>query len=198
MSMNLQPQTGSEWEKNGRASDAPATKLDLSKSLFPPEPNGPDKFDESVASERGTARVDFADVKAATLRSLDFIIRQLLPGGKRVGDEWVVRNPTRDDKKAGSFSVNLKTGVWCDFATRESGGDVIDLYVYLNGGSNVQAKDALAEMLNVQARSGSTSNDPATPPQRSPAATAAPSELHEPPRVFLPACLQTKTANRFS
>jgi hypothetical protein len=179
---HVQSQTGPEWEKDGRASDVPATKLDLSKSLFPPKPDGLDRFDETVASERGAARVDFADVKAATLRSLDYIIPRLLPGGKRVGDEWVVRNPTRDDKKARSFSVNMRTGVWCDFATGETGGDMIDLYAYLNRGSNVQAKDALAEMLNVQARSGSTSNPTTTPPKRS--AIANPSDLHEPPRRF--------------
>jgi Family of unknown function (DUF5906) len=181
--MHVQPPTGPEWEINGRASEVPATKLDLSKPLFP-EPNGLDKFDETVASERGAARVDFADVKAATLRSLDFIIPRLLPGGKRVGNEWISRNPTRNDSKPGSFSVNMRTGVWSDFATGESGGDMIDLHVYLKRGSNVQAKNALAEMLNVQARSGSTSNDPATPPKRSAAATAAPSDLHEPPRAF--------------
>jgi hypothetical protein len=98
-------------------------------------------------------RIEFAAVKEATLRSLDFIIPRLLPGGKRVGDEWVARNPTRADNKPGSFSVNMRTGVWSDFATGETGGDMIDLYVYLNGGTNIQAKDALADMLSVQARS---------------------------------------------
>jgi hypothetical protein len=154
------------------------------EATVPPEPNGLDKFDETVASERGAARVDFADVKAATLRSLDFIIPRLLPGGKRVGDEWVVRNPTRDDKKARSFSVNMRTGAWSDFAVGDKGGDMIDLYVYLNGGSNIQAKDALAEMLNVQARSGSTSNTSPLSPKRSAASTAAPGEFHEPPKAF--------------
>ena len=48
-----------------------------------------------------SGRVGFADVKAATLRSLDYIVPMLLPGGKREGDEWVVRNPTRNDNKPG-------------------------------------------------------------------------------------------------
>ena len=96
--------------------------------------------------------VDFAAVKAASLRSLNFIIPSLLLGGKRVGDEWVARNPTRNDAKPGSFSVNMKTGVWSDFATGESGGDMIDLYVYLKGGSNIQAKDALADFPNNENR----------------------------------------------
>ena len=56
-------------------------------------------------------RVDFAEIKAASLRSLDCIIPRLLPGGTREGDEWVVRNPTRSDSKPGSFKVNMRTGV---------------------------------------------------------------------------------------
>lgn len=131
-----------------------------------------------------SARVNFADVKAATLRSLDFIIPRLLPGGKRVGDEWVVRNPTRNDSKPGSFSVNMKTGVWSDFAIGDKGGDTIDLYVYINGGSNIQAKDALADMLGV-ASGDSAGKVPSTPPKRSTSA-AAPAEFREVPTAFPP------------
>jgi hypothetical protein len=168
--------------KNGRASDVPATKLDLSKPLFPAEPD--DQFAEYGVSAKVDGRIDFADVKAATLRSLDFIIPRLLPGGKRVGDEWVVRNPTRNDSKPGSFSVNMRTGVWSDFATGERGGDMIDLYVYVTGGSNVQAKDALADILNLQAGSGSTGKTSPLPPKRSAASTAAPDDYREPPNAF--------------
>jgi hypothetical protein len=134
-------------------------------------------------SAHQTDRVEFADVKAATLRSLDFIIPRLLPGGKREGDEWVVRNPTRNDNKPGSFSINMRTGVWSDFAyPSDKGGDVIDLYVYINGGTNIQAKSALAEMLNVQAS--------ATPSVRvattKASTTAALAESRVPPSVLPP------------
>src|ERR1700728_4195071 len=135
--------------------DPPAKEIYLSKSLFPPEPD--DYYAEHGNNAKADRRIDFADVKDATLRSLGFIIQRLLPDGKQVGDEWVVRNPTRNDSKPGSFSVNMRTGVWADFATGASGGDMIDLYVYLNGGSNIHAKNALADILNVQARSGSKS-----------------------------------------
>jgi hypothetical protein len=168
-----------QWEKNGCPSDIP-TKLDVSKEPTPPEPD--DYYAEYGASAKVDGRIDFAAVKDATLRSLDFIIPLLVPGGKRQGDEWVARNPTRNDAKPGSFSINMRTGVWGDFATGEMGGDMIDLYTFINGGSNVQAKNALAEMLNVQARSGSTRNAPATPSARSAVFTAAPSDLREHPR----------------
>jgi hypothetical protein len=95
-------------------------------------------------------RVDFAAVKAASLRSLDFIIPRLLPGGKREGDEWVVLNPTRNDNKPGSFSVNMRTGVWSDFAyAADKGGDMIDLVMYLNRKSNLDAARELAHMLGM-------------------------------------------------
>jgi hypothetical protein len=181
VSINLQPKTGPEWEKNGRASDIPAKKIDLSKSLFPPESD--DYYAEHGDNARAGRHIDFAEVKTATLRSLDFVIKWLLSDGKRVGDEWVVRNPTRNDSKPGSFSVNMKTGVWSDFATGERGGDMIDLYVYLNGGSNVQAMNALAEMLNVQARSGPKSNTESKL-QSKHSDTASLDEFRKPPGDF--------------
>ena len=93
MSLTLNTKTGPEWEENGRASDVPAKKIDLSKSLFPPEQD--DYYAEHGDRAKTDRRIDFADVKKeATLRSLDFVIQWLLPGGKRVGDEWVARNPT--------------------------------------------------------------------------------------------------------
>jgi hypothetical protein len=134
-------------------------------------------------SNTNSGLVDFADVKAATLRSLDLIVPRLLPGGKRQGDEYVVRNPTRSDNKPGSFSINMKTGVWSDFATGDSGGDMVDLYMYVHGCTNIQAKNALADMLNVQAGTGST---PTPKPKPKPIVTAAPAESREAPLAFPP------------
>jgi putative DNA primase/helicase len=138
----------------------------------------------------------FEDVKAATLRSLESIIPQLLPGGKRAGkNEWVSRNPTRDDSKPGSFSVNMRTGVWSDFATGESGGDMIDLYAYINGGSSIKAKDALAHMLGVQPRGGSrslTGNIRTTPLKSSIASVATPTAARSTPLAFPPRTLPDK------
>ena len=56
-----------------------------------------------------------ADVAAVNIAT---IVERWLPGGKRRSGEWVVRNPRRLDRHAGSFSVNLRTGAWGDFATR--------------------------------------------------------------------------------
>jgi len=55
------------------------------------------------------------------------IVRRWLPDGHREGPEWVARNPRRDDRRAGSFKVNLRTGAWGDFASGDKGGDLISL-----------------------------------------------------------------------
>jgi putative DNA primase/helicase len=60
------------------------------------------------------------------------LVPQWLPGGQRRGREWVAANPNRADKNAGSFSVNLETGRWKDFADHgTSGKDLVSLYAYL-------------------------------------------------------------------
>jgi putative DNA primase/helicase len=94
--------------------------------------------------------IDFAAVKAASLRSIESLVRGWLPAGRRQGDEWKAINPTRHDKKAGSFSINVKTGVWSDFATDETGGDMIDLYRYLFGGDALDAAREVGELVGVR------------------------------------------------
>ncbi|NQV76876.1 MAG: hypothetical protein HQ490_00790, partial [Lutibacter sp.] len=66
-------------------------------------------------------------------------IERLLPAGKYQGNEYVVKNPTRFDSKAGSFSINVITGKWSDFATGDAGNDLIALTAYVKGISNVEA-----------------------------------------------------------
>lgn len=95
----------------------------------------------------------FAEVKAAALQAIDRVLAHWLPGGKRVdgNKEYTAPNPTRADKHAGSLKVNLSRGTWCDFATGDKGGDLIDLVHYLDGGSDVDACNKLAAFLNVTA-----------------------------------------------
>lgn len=72
--------------------------------------------------------VDFAEANRAGLG----LIRSWLPEGRQEGDEWVALNPTRDDKRPGSFKINLKSGTWADFATNAKGRDPVSLYAYLH------------------------------------------------------------------
>lgn len=101
----------------------------------------------------------FAEVKRAALQAIDRVLSHWLPGGKRVdgGKEYTAPNPTRADKRAGSLKVNLAKGTWSDFATGDKGGDLIDLVRYLDGGSEVDACNKLADFLGVTPGTASAS-----------------------------------------
>lgn len=95
-------------------------------------------------------RIDFEAIAAAI--DPGHAVPQWLPDGKRVGAEWVARNPTRADNRPGSFTVNLQTGAWADFATGDKGGDPISLWAYLHhGNDNAAAARELAERYGVKA-----------------------------------------------
>lgn len=66
-------------------------------------------------------------------------IQQLLPGGKWQNNEYVVLNPTRDDTRASSFSINGNTGKWGDFANGDVGNDLIGLTAYIKGITPLEA-----------------------------------------------------------
>lgn len=94
-------------------------------------------------------RVDFRRVADAALGAADSIVRRWLPDGHREGPEWVCRNPTRSDHRAGSMKINLRTGRWGDFATGDTGGDLVALAAYLHGLPMREAALRVAEMLGV-------------------------------------------------
>ena len=94
-------------------------------------------------------KIDFAAINRAGLSSLPDILQRWLPDGHREGNEWVARNPTRADKRPGSFKVNLRTGRWADFATGDKGGDVISLAAFLTGSRQIEAARSLSQMLGL-------------------------------------------------
>lgn len=92
------------------------------------------------------SKVDFKQIASAALSSIDRLLDAWLPDGRREGHEFKARNPTRIDNRLGSFSVNLKTGAWADFADADpaaKGGDLISLYGYLH---NLKPLDAAREV----------------------------------------------------
>jgi len=95
-------------------------------------------------------RVDFSAINAAANRALPLILMRWLPDGKRQGREFVAKNPTRADGRPGSFSINLVSGKWSDFATGDRGGDPISLAAYLFGLSQVDAARRVADMLGIR------------------------------------------------
>lgn len=91
----------------------------------------------------------FADVNDCALLQLESLCNRWLTGTRR-GREFVALNPTRSDRRPGSFLINLNRGVWADFATGDRGSDPVSLYAYLNGMSQFTAARALAVELGVR------------------------------------------------
>ncbi len=97
-------------------------------------------------------RIDFAHVNAAAQAALPALCARWLPDGRREGREWIARNPTRADRRPGSFRINLVTGRWADFATRDGGGDPVSLAAYLHNLTQAEAARQLAAMLGIDER----------------------------------------------
>jgi len=93
--------------------------------------------------------IDFDRINSAAMAALPSLLSRWLPDGRRMGREWVARNPTRADQRPGSFRVNMDNGRWADFATGDKGGDPISLAAYLAGSGQVEAARALADMFGV-------------------------------------------------
>ena len=96
-----------------------------------------------------SGRIDFGEINRAALDRLPDLLRRWLPDGRVEGQEFVAKNPRRADKKPGSFKINMRTGRWGDFATGDTGGDVVSLAAYLAGTKQIEAARNLADMLGV-------------------------------------------------
>jgi hypothetical protein len=95
---------------------------------------------------------NFRVINAAALAVLPALLARWLPDGRREGDEYLARNPRRQDRHLGSFKINLTCGAWADFATSDRGGDVVSLAAYLAGTSQGGAARELARMLGLEKR----------------------------------------------
>jgi hypothetical protein len=95
--------------------------------------------------------IDFAVINVATLARFSSLLAAWLPDGHVQGGDWVALNPTRADRRKGSFRISIQRGCWADFATGDSGGDPVSLYAYLNGMSQSQAARRLMAQMGVAA-----------------------------------------------
>jgi len=86
----------------------------------------------------------------ARQRALDICTRWL-PDGYARGGNYYARNPTRDDRRIGSFVIGIqgdRAGRWADFAIPDArGGDFISLCAYLTGTQPVEAARRVARMV---------------------------------------------------
>lgn len=98
-----------------------------------------------------TVNLRFKKLNEAIAPTLQSLIPQILPQGKRRGEFWLPLNPTRFDRNIGSFMINLRTGQWIDYATGESGSDAISLVAYLYGFKQGEAATYLENILGIVA-----------------------------------------------
>jgi hypothetical protein len=91
-----------------------------------------------------SARADTAEIKQMLQARMEALARDLLPDGTRNGCYWIAKNPSRQDRTAGSFYVWLTgvPGAWRDDATGQK-GDVFKL-IQLVQGSDFKAGVAWA------------------------------------------------------
>ena len=95
------------------------------------------------------SRPDFRRMHNISLLLATQLVPRWLPQGRRAGNEWIARNPTRTDHRPGSFKINLRTGRWADFATGDAGGDLISLRAYLDGVRQHEAARRIARELGL-------------------------------------------------
>ncbi len=93
--------------------------------------------------------VDIQHIANAALLDADRLLAYWLPDGTRKGKEFWPTNPVRGDRKPGSFSINLHTGTWHDFASGDKGGDLVSLLAYLRGCRQSDAARSIAGQLGL-------------------------------------------------
>lgn len=94
-------------------------------------------------------KLDFRTINHSAVQALPALLKRWLPDGRQHGREYVARNPTRNDRCAGSFSINMASGAWADFADGARGGDVVSLYAYLRNIRQGAAARELASILRI-------------------------------------------------
>ncbi|MEW5609556.1 MULTISPECIES: toprim domain-containing protein [Pseudomonas] len=104
----------------------------------------------ALAGSACTEKVDaIRQVAAFAQRYAPALVAELLPEGKRQGNEWWAKNPARADRNAGSFSVSLKDGRWNDFASGDRGGDLVSLAAFVLNVSQSNAAAWVARRLGL-------------------------------------------------
>jgi hypothetical protein len=110
-----------------------------------------------IGTAANAERIDFESIAREARFSLGAVLKRILPGGRVVGSEYVVLNPTRADRRPGSFKIRIvgpRAGCWSDFATGDKGGDVISLVAYLENIRQQEAAKLVARMLSVNVKDG--------------------------------------------
>lgn len=110
-----------------------------SKKEKSPGANGARKYRRLQSSKRTQSRqLDFQTINTAAMLVLPSLLARWLPGGTMRGREYIVRNPRRTDRRAGSFSVNMHIKI-----------EEVTLAAYLSRKGQCEAARELSDMLGV-------------------------------------------------
>ena len=96
--------------------------------------------------------VDFDAVNRAALRYLPSLVRTWAPDGRCAAPSGLPEIRLGRTETQAAFSVNVRTGRWADFATGDTGGDVISLAAYLFQCRQIEAARTLAATFGVEVR----------------------------------------------
>jgi putative DNA primase/helicase len=125
--------------------------------------------------------INFAALAQALLDQVETLLDEWLPGGRKVGPEYVCGSLQGGAGR--SCSVNMKTGRWADFQTEDEGGDLISLYQAKEGiGSPGKAARQLANEYGLESVAGIVKGlaPGATPPPPRPPPPVKPARMAEP------------------
>jgi putative DNA primase/helicase len=75
--------------------------------------------------------IDFERIANDALARASSLLPSLLPAGRKDGNEWVCGDLKGNE--GDSLKVNMRTGLWMDFASGEKGGDIISLVAAVKG-----------------------------------------------------------------
>lgn len=114
--------------------------------------------------------INFQALSAELSHRAESLVAMWLPGGRRDGHEW--RCGSLSGEGGNSCAVNIgggdHHGRWSDFASGESGGDLISLYAAIHGKKQIDAARELIEQLNLgsMVHDGSSTPKRETPPEK--------------------------------
>ncbi|WP_152220524.1 toprim domain-containing protein [Pseudomonas sp. SCB32] len=98
---------------------------------------------------QGNLHLDIQRIADKALLAADHLLTDWLPDGTRKGKEFWPTNPVRGDRNPGSFSINMHSGNWHDFASGDKGGDLVSLLAYLRGCRQIDAARMIAGQLGL-------------------------------------------------
>lgn len=127
-------------------------------------------------------KLDFGAINAAALNSLESLVSEWLPNGRREGHEWKVGSISGEPGR--SLSINLRSGLWKDFSSDAGGSDPISLLAAIRSCSMKDAAVEIGERFRTGIESQGVTAPPKPPaptewtPTVAPEGTALPERIH--------------------